>query len=101
MRDDPEVKEELTRAEKVKQRAKDHLNARQQNYITTFPKESPTAMAVLENLADFCRANETTYSVDARDHAILEGRRQVWLHINEHLNLTTQELWEIRTKTRY
>ena len=81
--------------------ANDALNGRQRNYITTFNKESPTAHEVLKDLSDFCRANESTYSQDPRDHAVLEGRRQVWLRINEYLNLSTQELWELRTKTRY
>ena len=96
-----EEKEKAVRATEVKRKAQDALNGRQQNYLITFNKESPTACEVLRDLADFCRANETTHGPDIYDCKILEGRRQVWLRINEYLNLSTEELWELRTKTRY
>jgi hypothetical protein len=30
-------------------------------------------------------------------HAVLEGRREVWLRITRHLNLTTEQLYAIYT----
>jgi len=48
--------------------------------------------AVLEDLARFCRADETTFHTDARVAAVLEGRREVWLRISKHLNLSPDEL---------
>jgi len=36
---------------------------------------------VLADLARFCRANESTFHADPRTHALLEGRREVWLRI--------------------
>lgn len=42
---------------------------------------------VLEDLSKFCYANETT----AND-PIKEGRRQVWLRIQEQLHLSTEQL---------
>jgi hypothetical protein len=50
--------------------------------------------AVLADLAKFCRADETTFHADARIHAVLEGRREVWLRIQRHLNMTPTELLE-------
>lgn len=51
--------------------------------------------AVLADLAKFCRARETAFHTDPRTHALLEGRREVWLRIAHHLNLTEDELWKI------
>jgi len=55
----------------------------------------PVAHTVLEDLAQFCRANESTYHPDPRVHAALEGRREVWLRIAAHLNLPDEELWKL------
>jgi hypothetical protein len=47
---------------------------------------------VLKDLARFCRANESCYHPDPRTHALLEGRREVWLRIQQHKGLTGEEL---------
>jgi len=47
---------------------------------------------VLKDLAKFCRAHETTFHADPRVHAVLEGRREVFLRIANHMNLTGDEL---------
>lgn len=57
-----------------------------------YRKIGPRALA---DLASFCRANETCFHEDARKHAVLEGRREVWLRIQQHLNLTGEELMAI------
>ena len=49
--------------------------------------------AVLADLAKFCRARETTFHADPRVHALMEGRREVWLRIAHHLNLSEDELF--------
>lgn len=77
------------------------LIKRQQNYIATFDKESPTARAVLSDLAKFCRASESTFDIDPRVHALREGRREVWLRITENLDLSSQDLWELKTGTKF
>ncbi len=71
------------------------LTLRRQAYNLTFNKESVQAQRVLKDLAKFCRAYETTFMPDARAHAVLEGRREVWLRIQNHLHLTTDELFKI------
>lgn len=53
--------------------------------------------AVLEDLARFCRAGETTFHPDPRVHALMEGRREVWLRIKEHLDLDLEDLLRRRT----
>lgn len=48
---------------------------------------------VLEDLAKFCRAAETCVVPGDRDKSLLlEGRREVWLRIQQHLHLTDEEL---------
>jgi len=53
------------------------------------------ATEVLEDLAKFCRANESCFHEDPRVHAALEGRREVWLRIQQHLNLTDEQLFAL------
>lgn len=76
-------------------RAKEFLSRRAVSYRHVFNKESVLAIEVLEDLAKFCRANESTFHVDPRAHAMLEGRREVWLRIQHHLNLSEEELWKL------
>lgn len=61
-------------------------------YVKTF--ETPFAEEVLADLAKFCRANESTFHPDARVHAVAEGRREVWLRIQQHLQMSDEELWQ-------
>ena len=75
------------------EKIKDALSSRRQSYVEVF--EGPSGEAVLKDLAKFCRANETTFKEDPRLHAVLEGRREVWLRIQRHLNMTDEELYEI------
>jgi hypothetical protein len=71
------------------------VRRRKRDYTLTFNRQSPAAVAVLLDLAKFCRANQSTFHPDARSHAVLEGRREVWLRITNHLHLTTDELYSI------
>lgn len=63
-------------------------------YETTF--RGPTGKVVLADLAVFCRMNKSTFTpgdADAQKH--LEGRREVFLRIQEHIQLTDDELWQL------
>jgi len=71
-------------------RIKDYLITRGQAYRFTF--KGVHGEAVLQDLAKFCRADDTTFLPDARASAVLDGRREVWLRIQKHLNLTDDEL---------
>ncbi len=66
---------------------------RQQQYRQTF--SGPVAEEVLRDLSRFCRANASTFHEDARLHAVAEGRREVWLRIQQHLQLSHKELWQL------
>jgi hypothetical protein len=49
--------------------------------------DNPASERVLADLATFCRAFKTTHVIaDPTGSAQLEGRRQVWLRIQEHIH---------------
>lgn len=75
---------------KLLEAARNYLFQRQRAYKLAFNGES--GRIILEDLARFCRASETCFHPDPRIHAVMEGRREVWLRITEHLNLSQEEL---------
>lgn len=74
-------------------KARQFLGERRYAYKQVF--QGPLAKTVLKDLAIFCRANASTFDPDPRVHAGLEGRREVWLRIAHHLNLSPDVLWEL------
>lgn len=74
--------------------AKDFFRSRKTAYQFVFNKEDKAVEIVLKDLVKFCRANKTCFNADVRIHANLEGRREVFLRIMEHLNLSPDEYWE-------
>lgn len=77
------------------QRALDMIRLRKQSYANVFKTEDARfSRIVLEDLARFCRAERSAYDPDPRTHALLEGRREVWLRIADHLGLSDSELYE-------
>lgn len=69
------------------------LGDRRHAYRTTF--KGPVAEVVLQDLAKFCRAHQSTFHADPRAHAVAEGRREVFLRIAHHLKLTDEQLWAL------
>jgi hypothetical protein len=78
------------RRELIWERVRGFLGSRKRAYQHTF--NAPAGRTVLADLAKFCRANATCFDADPRIHAVLEGRREVWLRMTQHLNLTVEEL---------
>lgn len=76
------------------EKAKDFFRNRKMAYELVFKKDDKAVELVLKDLAKFCRANKTCFHEDARIHSNLEGRREVFLRIMEHLNLTPDEYWD-------
>lgn len=64
-------------------------------YQSTF--KGALAQVVLEDLANFCRAHESTFHKDSSVAQRLDGRREVWLRIQQHLRLSPDELWALYT----
>lgn len=77
------------------QKVKTFLTSRKRSYQFTFQENNVYAQAVLADLAKFCRANKTTFHKDDRASAVLQGRHEVWLRIQNYLNLSPDELWEL------
>lgn len=71
----------------------------QKAYMMAFAGAS--GEAVQEDLKRFCRADEPCWSEDARHHARLEGRREVWLRIEAELKLPVEELLQRRVGDSY
>lgn len=67
------------------------LGERKRAYLTLFA-HPVSGKTVLKDLAQFCRAEESCFHPDARLHAVAEGRREVFLRIQHHLNETAEQL---------
>lgn len=72
--------------------ARNYLADRQRAYKMVF--DGVAGGAVLDDLARFCRAKASTFHENERVHALMEGRREVWLRIAKHLNLSEEQLWQ-------
>jgi hypothetical protein len=71
------------------------IRGRKYAYQMVFDKQNKFTEVVLKDLARFCRAHDTTFDKDPRRHAALEGRREVFLRIQEYLQLTEDEILNI------
>lgn len=49
---------------------------------------------VMSDLRKFCRGGQTAWADDARLHALLTGRQEVYQRIQDHLELSFDEMWE-------
>ena len=72
------------------------LGRRASYYRSLFTTDRADAKEGLMDLAYFCRANESTFHPDARIQAMLEGRREVWLRIQNYSRLNTEDLLILR-----
>lgn len=69
------------------------ITTRRYSYQRTF--DGPYGQHVLADLMTFCRAHESTFHENPRIAAMLDGRREVWLRIQQHLNLSPDELFDV------
>lgn len=74
-------------------RLEEYLSGRKRIYELTFGNRH--GKMVLADLARFCRAHESCFHPDPRLHAVAEGRREVWLRIQQHLRLDEDQLAEL------
>ena len=79
----------------VVEATKRFLTRRAGAYRRVFDRGNLDARVVLADLARFCRATKSTAHTDPCMAARLDGRREAWLRISEHLNLTTEELYRL------
>ena len=74
-------------------KARQFLQTRQYAYKQTF--NGPLAETVLRDLAQYGFADITTFHGDKDKMLYAEGRRSVWLRIQNHLNLSPADLWRL------
>jgi hypothetical protein len=68
----------------------------QKAYHLTFQLNQPANIEVLEDLGRFCRANETCAVPGDHDKTfMLLGRNELWLRIQQFLNLTPEQLFAL------
>jgi len=58
----------------------------------------PHGSLVLAHLADACGATRTTFDSDLQAMAVAEGRRQVWLVIQDVLSINEADLREMQAE---
>ena len=76
------------------------LLARRANYLKTF--KNPAGEQVLADLRRFCRATLPTADVNNPNVTyMLEGRREVFLRIASHLQLTEDDVFNLIEDTSY
>jgi hypothetical protein len=73
------------------------IRSRELAYKRTF-EGAIDQQIVLKDLARFCYAHKTTFHPDAKVQQHREGRREVWLRIQEQLNLSEDELFALFEK---
>ena len=91
-------------AREIAENTKAYVSRRKDGYCMSFNDKTPVesiekasekvflglaGTVVLQDLAEFCRAT------DQRLNDVLIGRHEVWLRIQNHLNLTTEELYRL------
>ena len=73
------------------------LTERKTAYQRAFAEAA--GQAVLNDLMPFCRSRETCVVPGDRDRTyVLEGRREVYLRIRDHLDLTPEQLLELYSR---
>lgn len=77
------------------QRAQDFLIGRSGAYQRVFDVEDQDIRIILEDLALFCRAHTSTANSNPHVASRLDGRREVWLRIQQHLRLDNESLWRL------
>ena len=80
-------------------KVKNILRLRKSAYEQTFNGHG-ASRAVLMDLARFCHANETAFHPTQRGTDVIIGRQEVWLRIQRHLNLSSEELFQLTTESK-
>ncbi len=84
------------RATYLKERQMEALRARKFAFSRVFRDGNASKddiKIVMDVLRKFCRADASTFHPDARMHAVAEGRREVWLHVQDYCERSMDELF--------
>jgi hypothetical protein len=82
------------------ERVRAFLHGRTAAYRAVFA--TPAGAQVLADLARFCRMTTSTYDPTRPPEAMhhLEGRREVFLRIAQHLHLDASEIYQLTERDR-
>jgi len=76
--------------------ALDHLRGMKSAYQQTYSTSQPAHLMVLDDMARFCRANESCAVPGDHDRTmLLLGRNEVWLRVNQYLHLNPEQLFAL------
>ncbi len=75
--------------------AKAFLASRANAYKRVFALDNHDVQLILTDLMKFCRVMESTFHPDPRIAAQLDGRREVFLRLQQHLHLSHDQLWAL------
>ncbi len=75
------------------EKLKSFISTRRHDYRLTF--DNSVGKKVLVDLAKFCHMNKTPFHTDPRVEALILGRQEVFRRIADHLNLTTDQLYDL------
>lgn len=97
---DPETDSSIAYSEQLKTqkdmaKARGLLEVRQGSFRRVFKQGTPSRDdrdIVNKDLKRFCRGGETTYHDSERVHVLMTGRQEVYLRIEDFLNLSVDEL---------
>jgi hypothetical protein len=87
----------------IRRRRSQYKQAKSAEFVIT----APATQNMLIDLADFCRAAESCVvigedgKVDEARTLIMEGRHEVWLRLQNHFNLTTEQLYRLATGKQF
>lgn len=78
------------------------LISRREAYTRLFAGSATAddAKIVADDLRTFCRGEDTAWADDARVHALLSGRQEVYIRIMDHTRLPFDAMVEKYTKPR-
>lgn len=98
---DPETRASAEEQDALKRRADESqaravLNARKLAYYHMFVAGVVTdedRKIVNDDLAKFCRTNESTFDMNERIHTLLTGRQEVMLRVRDYTSLSADDLF--------
>ncbi len=79
----------------TKAEVQNKLRGRFLSYNHVFDPKNQFTQDVLKDLAKFCRAHQSTFHQDPYMSSKLDGRREVWLRIEQYLNLSLEEIYKL------
>lgn len=79
----------------TKSEAQGEFRGKAISYARVFDPKNQFVADVFKDLAKFCRAHDSTFHPDPRMAANMDGRREVWLRIQNFIRLDIEEIYKL------